>query len=76
MCEKKRMEAVELNCLRNICGHRRIDKVPNVEIKRCEKNVSVSQRVDKGVLRWFGHVANNREYAPSLVPPFDNSYPR
>ena len=55
--DKNRMEAVEMNCLRNICGLRRIDRVPNVEIRRmCGKNVSVSQRMDQGVLRWFGHV--------------------
>ena len=55
--ERKRLEAVEMNCLRNICGLRRIDRVPNVEIRRrCGKNVSVSQRIDQGVLRWFGHV--------------------
>ena len=48
MRERKRMEAVEMNyCLRNICRLRRIDRVPNVEIKRmCGKNVSVSQKMD------------------------------
>ena len=57
VCERKRMEAVEMNCLRNICGLSRIDRVPNVEIRRrCGKNVCVSQRIDQGVLRWFGHV--------------------
>ena len=51
------MEAVEMNCLRNICGLGRIDRVSNVEIRRmCGKNVSVCQRMDQGVLRWFGHV--------------------
>ena len=54
--ERKRMEAVEKNCLRNICGRKRIARVPNVEIRRSGKNVSVSQRIDQGVLRWFGHV--------------------
>ena len=54
--ERKRMEAVEMNCLRNICGRRRIDRVPNVEIRRCGKNLSVGQRSDQGVLRWLGHV--------------------
>ena len=55
--ERKRIEAVEMNCLRNICGLRRIDRVPNVEIRRrCGKNVSVGQRMDQGLLRWFGHV--------------------
>ena len=53
--EKKRMEAVEMNCLKNTCGLRRIDRVPNVRIRRFGKNVSVSQRTDQGILRWFGH---------------------
>ena len=44
--ERKRMETVEMNCSRNICGLKRIDRVPNVEIRRCRKNVSVSQRID------------------------------
>merc|ERR1712002_286773 len=47
-----RMEAVEMNCMGNICGLRRIDKVPNVEIRRmCGKNVGVSERMDRGILR-------------------------
>ena len=55
--ERKRIEAVEMDCLRNICGLRRIDRVPNVEIRRrCGKSVSVGQRMDQGLLRWFGHV--------------------
>ena len=53
----KRMEAVEMNCLRSICGLKKIDRFLNVGIRRrCGKNVSVSQRIDQGVLRWFGHV--------------------
>merc|ERR1712002_1053795 len=31
--DRKRMEAVVMNRLRNICGRRRIDKVPNVVIR-------------------------------------------
>ena len=54
--ERKRMELVEVNCLRNICGLRRTDRVLNVKIRRCGKNVSVNQRIDHGVLRWSGHV--------------------
>ena len=34
------MEAVEMNCMRNICGLRRIDRVSNVEIRRmCGKGL-------------------------------------
>ena len=58
VCERKRMEAAEMDCLRNICSLRRTDRVLNVEIrKRCvEKMLSVSQRNDQSVLRYFGHV--------------------
>ena len=31
--ERKRIEAVMINCLRNSCGLRRIDMVPYVEIR-------------------------------------------
>ena len=34
VCERKSMEAVQMNHSRNICGLRRIDRVPNVEIRR------------------------------------------
>ena len=55
--ERERMEAVDMNCLRNSCGLRRIDRVPNVEFRRrYGKNVNVSQRIDQGLLGWFGHV--------------------
>ena len=61
-CESKIMEAVEMNCLRNICSLRRTDRVPNVDIRRRRgKNVSVSQRIDQGILRWFRHVERMRE---------------
>ena len=55
--ERRKVEAVEMSCLRNICGVRRVDRISNVEIRRrCGKNVGVGERMDRGVLRWFGHV--------------------
>ncbi|MEL7302024.1 MAG: reverse transcriptase family protein, partial [Pseudomonadota bacterium] len=55
--ERRKVEAVEMSCLRSICGVRRIDRIPNVEIRRrCGKSVGVGERMDQGVLRWFGHV--------------------
>ena len=55
--ERKKTEAVEMDCLSNICSRRRIDRVPNVRIRRrCGNDVSVGQRIDQGLLRWFGHV--------------------
>merc|ERR1712002_206763 len=55
--ERKKVEAVEMSCLRSICGVRRTDRVRNGEVRRrCGKNVGVGERMDQGVLRWFGHV--------------------
>jgi len=55
--ERRKVEAVEMSCLRSICGVRRIDRISNVEIRRrCGKNVGVGERMDQGVLRWFGHM--------------------
>ena len=46
VCERKGVEAVEMNCLRNICSLGRINKVLNVEIRRrCGKNVSVRELI-------------------------------
>ena len=36
---------------------RRIDRISNVEIRRrCGRKVSVGEKMDQGVMRWFGHV--------------------
>ena len=49
--------AVENDCLRNICGVRRIDRVRNTEVRRrCGKEVNVGVKIEQSVLRWFGHV--------------------
>ena len=37
--ERKQIEAVEMNCLRNIHGLRRIDRVRNEEIRQCRKKL-------------------------------------
>ena len=55
--DRKRLEAVEMNCLRDVCGVRRVERVSNAEIRRrCGKNRGVNQKIDQGILRWFGHV--------------------
>ena len=55
--ERKKMEAVEMDCLRSICGVRRLDMVTNAEVRRRSgKEVSVGAKMDQSVLRWFGHV--------------------
>jgi len=50
--ERRRVEAVAMNCLHSICGVRRMDRISNVEKRRkCGKTVALP-----GVLRLFGHV--------------------
>ena len=49
--ERKRIEEVEKNCLRNVCGVQRINRVRNEEIRRrCRKKASVGERIDQSIL--------------------------
>ena len=51
------MEAVEMKCLRNICGLRRIDRISCEEIRgKCRKKTSVIEGMDQSILRWFCHI--------------------
>ena len=53
----KKVEALEMDCLRSVCGLRRVDKVPNREIlDRCKKEVRVGEKMSRAILRWYGHV--------------------
>ena len=43
--------------MRNICGIRRVDRVRNAIIReRCGCELSVLERIERSVLKWFGHV--------------------
>ncbi|WP_289490223.1 hypothetical protein, partial [Klebsiella pneumoniae] len=60
--ERKKVEAVEMDCLRSICGVRRIDRIRNEEVRRrCGKDASVGMKMDQSLLRWFGHVERMNE---------------
>ena len=55
--ERKRVDVMEMKCLRSVCGVKRIDRVRNDDVRaRCGNEVSLLERADRGVLRWFGHV--------------------
>ena len=55
--ERSRIRAVQMDNLRGLLGFRRIDKVPNARIKElCGVTKGVDERIDEGVLQWFGHV--------------------
>ena len=43
--------------LRSLLGIKRMDKVPNTRIQElCGIKKGIDERIDEGVLRWFGHV--------------------
>ena len=55
--ERKRFEVTEMKCLRSMCGVSIRDRVRNEEIRRrCGGGVRIEERVDRSVLRWYGHV--------------------
>ena len=49
--------AVQMDSLRDLLGIRRMDKVPNSQIRQlCVVTKGVNKKIDEGVLRCFGHV--------------------
>ena len=55
--EKSRIWAVRMDNLRGLLGIRRMDKVPNAQIRQlCGVTKGMDEKIDEGVLRWFGHV--------------------
>ena len=55
--ERSRIRAEWMDNLRGLLGIRRMDRVLNAWIKElCEVMKRVDEKIDKGVLWWFGHV--------------------
>ena len=55
--EKRKVEGVESDSFRRICGVRRQDKTLNIKIRRmCNKDVGVGEIMDGGMLTWFGNI--------------------
>ena len=53
--EKYRIKAVQVDNLKGFLGIRRMDRVPNARIRElCGVTKEVDERIDEGVLRWFG----------------------
>ena len=48
---------VQMDNLRGLLGIRRMDRVPNAWIRElCGVKKGLDERIDGGVIRWFGHV--------------------
>ena len=56
--ERSRNRAVQMDNLRGLLGIRRMDsRVPNVWIRQlCGVKKGLDERIDEGMLQWFGHV--------------------
>ena len=52
-----RIRPVQMENLKGLLGIRRLDRVPNARIKElCEVKKGVDERIDEGVLPWFGQM--------------------
>ena len=61
--ERRKVNILEMKCLRNLVGVSRMDRVRNEEVhRRAGKERELASRVDQRVLRWFGHVERMDEY--------------
>ena len=55
--ERSKVRDVQMDNLRKLLGIRRVDKVPNARIRElCGVKKGLDERIDEGLLRWFGHV--------------------
>ena len=55
--ERQRLNVFEMKCLRSMAGVSRLDRFRNEEVReRTGVRKDLATRVDRNVLRWFGHV--------------------
>ena len=61
--ERRKVNVLEMNCLRSLVGVSRMDRVRNEEVsRRAGIERELASRADQRVLRWFGHVKRMDEY--------------
>ena len=61
--ERRKVNVLEMKCLRSLVGVSRMDRVRNEEVRRrAGKEREIASRADQRVLRWFGHVERMDEY--------------
>ena len=55
--ERSRIRDAQMDNLIGLLGIRRMDKLPNARIMHlCGVTKGVDEKIDEGILRWFGHV--------------------
>ena len=61
--ERRKVNVLEMKCLRSLVGVSRTDRVRNEEVRRrAGIETEVASRADQRVLRWFGHMERVDEY--------------
>ena len=60
---RRKVNVLEMKCLRSLVGVSRMDRVRNEEVRRrAGIERELESRADQRVLRWFGHVERMDEY--------------
>ena len=61
--ERRKVNVLEMKCLRSLVGVSRMDRVRNEEVRRrAGIEMELASRADQRVLGWFGHVERMDEY--------------
>ena len=61
--ERRKVNVLEMKCLRSLVGVSRIDRVRNEEVCMIAGiEMELASRTDQRVLRWFGHVEKIDDY--------------
>ena len=61
--ERRKVNILEMKCLRSLVGVSRTDRVRNEEVRRrAGIERELASRADQRVLRWCGHVERMNEY--------------
>ena len=64
--ERRKVDVLEMKCLRSLVGVSRIDRVRNEEVRmRAGIVMELASRADQRVLRWFEHVERMDVYRMS-----------
>ena len=60
---RRKVNVLEMECLRSLVGVSRMDRVRNEEVlRRAGIEMELASRADQRVLRWFGDVERMDEY--------------
>ena len=58
--ERSRIRAVQMDNLKGLLGNKRMDRVPNAQVRElCVVRKGLNERIDD-ILQWFSHVERDR----------------